>query len=163
MKNLNNKSAELDDVDEKLINALSENARISMRDLARLVGMSAPSVAERVRRLEDIGVIRAFTVDLNPKALGYSLQAIVRIKPLPGQLHRVERAIQDLKECIECDKVTGEDCFVARLCVRDIGGLDDLLDTLSPHAETNTSIVKASPVLRRLPPLRQREGGSITR
>lgn len=153
MKRLRNEIYSLDDVDAKLIEALGANARISMRDLAELVGMSAPSVAERVRRLEDVGVIRGFIVDLDAKALGYNLEAIVRIKPLPGQLHIVEQLIQAMPECIECDKVTGEDCFIARLCLQSIDRLDGLLDRLSERAETNTSIIKASPVPRRLPPL----------
>ncbi len=90
-------------------------------------------------------------VDLN--ALGYRFQELVRIKPLPGMLHKVERMIQALPECIECDKVTGEDCFVMRLVVRSIDQLDTLLDGLSDYAQSNTSIVKSSPVTRRLPPL----------
>ncbi|WP_322095971.1 Lrp/AsnC family transcriptional regulator [Pelagibius litoralis] len=153
MKSLQNKGVALDGVDEKLIAALIKNARSSMRDLAALVGMSAPSVTERVRRLEDIGVIRGFTLDLDPQALGYALQAIVRIKPLPGQLKKVETLIQTIPECMECDKVTGEDCFIARFCVPEIGSLDGLLEGLEARAETNTAIIKTSPVPRRLPPL----------
>lgn len=156
MKRLPTIEVELDTVDEVLIGALCDNARVSMRDLAQRVGMSAPSVAERVRRLEDVGVIRGFTLDLDTRALGYSLQAIVRIKPLPGQLAKVEEIIARIPECIECDKVTGEDCFVARFCLRGIDSLDGLLDRLEQRAETNTAIVKATPVPRRLPPLAAR-------
>ncbi len=153
MKTLQMKGAALDTVDVALIEALTDNARLSMRDLAGRVGMSAPSVTERVRRLEDVGVLRGFTVDLDSKALGYGLQAIVRIKPLPGQLHKVEELIRKIPQCVECDKVTGEDCFIARLCVADIDSLDGLLDAVADRAETNTAIVKATPVPRRLPPL----------
>lgn len=124
-----------------------------MRDLAALVGMSAPGIKDRLRRLEDIGAIRSYTVSLDPKALGYALQAIVRIKPLPGQLHRVEQIVRAMPECTECEKVTGEDCFIARLCLRSIDHLDPLLAPLSERAETNSSIVKATTVARRNPPL----------
>lgn len=143
----------VDAVDRKLIEALNANARRSMRDLAGLVGMSAPSVADRVRRLEDHGPLRGYTVDLDIKAMGYPLQALVRVKPLPGQLHLVERMIQEMPECVECDKVTGEDCYILRLCLRSIDQLDPMLDRLHDKAETNTSIVKSSPVPRRAPPL----------
>ena len=142
-----------DPIDKKLIDALNANARRSMRDLARLVGLSAPSVGDRVRRLEDLGLLRGYTVDLDHRVMGYPLQALVRVKPLPGQLHMVERIIQEIPECVECDKVTGDDCYILRLCLRSIGQLDRLLDRLHDKAETNTSIVKSSPVPRRAPPL----------
>lgn len=145
-----------DAVDRALIDALTANARRSMRDLAKLVGMSAPSVADRVRRLEDLGLLRGYTVELDLKVMGYPLQALVRVKPLPGQLHLVERMIQEMPECVECDKVTGEDCYILRLCLRSIEQLDPVLDALHDKAETNTSIVKSSPVPRRAPPLLER-------
>ncbi|MFK8034913.1 MAG: Lrp/AsnC family transcriptional regulator [Hyphomicrobiales bacterium] len=147
------KGRALDEIDAEIIDALIENARISMRDLAELVGMSAPGIKDRLRRLEDIGAIGGYTVKLDPKNMGYALQAIVQVKPLPGQLHRVEKIIQDMPECTECDKVTGEDCFIVRLCLRSIDDLDPLLAPLSDRAETNSSIVKATTVVRRNPPL----------
>jgi Lrp/AsnC family transcriptional regulator, leucine-responsive regulatory protein len=140
-------------LDAMLIEMLAGNVRIAMSDLARAVGLSAPSAAERVRKLEEAGVIRGFTVALDAKALGYALEAIVRIKPLPGQLHHVEKMIQKESRFVSCDKVTGDDCFIARLCLISIEELDTVLDALHERAETNTAIVKSSPVLRRMPPL----------
>ena len=121
--------------------------------LSGKVGLSSPSTAERLKRLEEKGVIQGYGARINLAALGYSLQALVRVKPLPGMLHKVEKMIQALPECIECDKVTGEDCFVMRLVVRSIDQLDVVLDGLADYAQSNTSIVKSSPVSRRLPPL----------
>lgn len=72
---------------------------------------------------------------------------------MPGMLHIVERLIQDTPEIVECDKVTGDDCFIAKLFVRDMAQLDTILDRIAEKAQTNTSIVKSSPVKRRLPPL----------
>jgi Lrp/AsnC family transcriptional regulator, leucine-responsive regulatory protein len=143
----------LDAVDAMLIEMLAGNARIAMSDLARAVGLSAPSATERVRKLEEAGVICGFTVALDAKALGYALEAIVRIKPLPGQLHHVEKMIQEETRFVSCDKVTGDDCFIARLYLISIEELDTVLDALHERAETNTAIVKSSPVLRRMPPL----------
>lgn len=143
----------LDDVDRRLVEALSADARLSLKELAGIVGLSSPSTSERLKRLEDRGVIKAFTVELSPAALGYTLQAIVRVRPLPGKLHVVERLIAAMPEVVECDKVTGEDCYIARLHVRSIGELDTLLDRIADKAETNTSIVKSQPVGRRNPPL----------
>ncbi|MHC6226588.1 Lrp/AsnC family transcriptional regulator [Pseudomonas sp. X10] len=142
-----------DDIDQLLINALMEDSRRSLKALAQLSGLSAPSVSERLRRLEERGVLRGYTVDIDPRCFGYQLQAIVRIRPLPGQLQEVERQIIAIPEFTECDKVTGEDCFIARLHVRTMEQLDSLLDKLNVHAETNTAIIKKTSVRRRLPPM----------
>lgn len=143
----------IDEIDRHIIEALSQDARLSIKELAQRVALSSPSVSERLKRLEERGVIRGFTLDLDAKALGYSLQAIVRIKPLPGKLHIVQKLIEDIPQITECDKVTGDDCFVARLQLRSIEQLDGILDQIADKAETSTAIVKAQPVKRRLPPL----------
>lgn len=140
-----------DDADTEILRLLTGNARMSMSDLAREVGMSAPSTSDRVRRLEAAGVIRGYTIDIDLGSLGFEITAVVRIKPRSGQLHMVEKFLRDEPRFVSCDKVTGEDCFVARLCLRSITELDALLDPLHQRAETNTSIVTASPVLRRMP------------
>lgn len=152
-KNLKIKSQVLDETDQALIALLAENARMSTAELARSVGLSAPSVAERLRRLEEDGLIKGYTVEIDPKALGYTLTAIVRIRPLPGQLHTVEKLLVESPEVVECDKVTGDDCYVARYLLRSIDELDPILDKIAQRAQTSTSIVKASPVKRRLPPI----------
>jgi Lrp/AsnC family leucine-responsive transcriptional regulator len=144
----------LDDLDARIVGILAGDARISLKRLAECVNLSAPSVAERLRRLEDRGVIRAFTIDVDPKALGYTLQAIVRIRPLPGEFLAVQKLIEAIPEFAECDKVTGEDCFVARLHIRSIEQLDQVLDHIADKAETSTAIVKSQLIRRRLPPLK---------
>ncbi|SMG01028.1 Lrp/AsnC family transcriptional regulator [Burkholderia singularis] len=143
----------LDALDRELLRALADDARLSVSELARRIGLSAPSTAERLRRLDAQGVITRFTVELDPRALGYTLQAIVRVKPLPGQLHLVEELLRRIPEFVECDKVTGDDCFVCRLYLRSIEQLDEILAKVTERAETSTAIVKSTPVARRLPPL----------
>ena len=145
------KLAELDDIDRRIVKILVGDARISLKELAAQVKLSSPSVAERLRRLEERGAIRAFTVDVDPRALGYELQAIVRIRPLPGKMLAVQKLISEIGEFSECDKVTGEDCFIGRLHLRSIEHLDRILDRIADKAETNTAIVKAQPIKRRLP------------
>ncbi|MBN3854240.1 Lrp/AsnC family transcriptional regulator [Paraburkholderia sp. Ac-20340] len=145
--------AALDDIDRALLAALAEDARASVSELARQIGLSAPSTSERMRRLEAQGVIGGYTVRIDPRALGYTLQAIVRVKPLPGQLHLVEAMLRRIPEFIECDKVTGDDCFIARVYLHSIEQLDDILNKVTERAETSSAIVKSTPVPRRLPPL----------
>ena len=142
---------DLDDTDRQILLHLQANGRVSMSDLAKSVGMSAPSVKDRVRRLEDRRIIRKFTVELDMAALGFSLEAIVRIKPRPGSLHVVEKMIMEEARFTACDKVTGDDCFIARLALKSIQELDRLLDPFHEKAETNTALVKSSPISNRSP------------
>ena len=143
----------LDEIDRHILTCLVEDARMSLKVLSGRIGLTSPSTAERLKRLEERGVIQGYRARVNLAALGYTLQALVRVRPLPGLLHKVDKYIQAMPECIESDKVTGEDCFVIRLVVRSIEQLDVLLDGLEEHAQCNTSIVKSSPVKRRLPPM----------
>lgn len=153
MKYLQRQNSPLDPVDAEMLTALEANARLTISDLARRVGLSAPSVSERVRRLESTGVIRGFTLDIDTAALGYQIRALVRIRPLPGKLHLVEKLIEEIPQVIECDKITGDDPFLARLVVRSIEELDAVLEGLSDHATTSTAVIKSTSVPRRLPPL----------
>ena len=141
----------VDAIDRKLLDALIENSRTSNAELARLVGLSAPSVAERIKQLEEAGIIEGYTATINPGALGLPLAAWLRIRPIPGELHRVAQILRDLPEIVECDRITGEDCFIARAHVRSVADLETLIDELISYAMTNTSIIQSSPVKHRLP------------
>jgi Lrp/AsnC family leucine-responsive transcriptional regulator len=143
--------ASLDAVDQQLIAALTDNARISLADLGRLLGMSPQSAADRLRRLEDVGVIQGFTARLDPVALGLFVGAYIRVRPAMGELARVASLLKDIPEIIECDRITGEDCFIAKVFVQRIEDLERVIDRLIPYAQTNTSIIQSSPVLRRSP------------
>ena len=125
-----------------------------MTELARRVRMSPPSVTERVRRLEDAGIISGYQAQIKPEALGYTVTAYIRIRPTAGQLPKVAKLLPSIKEIVTCDRVTGEDCFIAKAHLLDIAALEVLIDKLMPYAQTTTSIVQSSPVARRLPPLR---------
>lgn len=151
MKRLRYENGALDVVDLKLLEALVADGRISVADLARLVGLSPPSVSERIRRLEEVGVIEGYTAKINFTALGLPIAAWLRVRPVPGELRRVVDILREMPEVVECDRVTGEDCFVARVHVASIEELERLIDRIIPHATTNTSIIQSSPVERRAP------------
>lgn len=161
MKRLRFQTGSLDGVDAAILRALAEDARIGMADLAREVGLSAPSVTERVRRLEEAGVIKGYEAVIDPAALGRSLAALVRIRPMPGLLAKVADVLRGLGAVVECDRVTGEDCFVAKAHVRDVAELEGLIDKIIPYAMTTTSIIQSSPVKRRPPPLDGERVGSF--
>lgn len=142
----------LDDLDRAILAALTRDARISWKELAEDAGVSAPTIRERVQRLQDRGVIQGFTLEISASALGYSLEAVVRFRPFPGKKHLLQAQIETTARIVQCDKVTGEDGFVARILLKDIGELDPLLESFGRLASTHTSIIKSSPVRMRPPP-----------
>ena len=153
MKRLRFQNGPLDAVDAAILRALATDARMTMSDLARAVGLSPPSVTERVRRLEEAGVIRGYRIEVDPAALGLPLAAYIRVRPIPGHLHKVAEVLLGLGAIVECDRVTGEDCFIAKAHVASVAELEALIDEIVPYAMTNTSIIQSSPVKRRLLPL----------
>ena len=155
MKRLRYENGALDATDARILDALVKDARVSIADLARSVGLSPPSVSERIKRLEEVGVIEGYTLTINPKALGLPIAAWLRIRPIPGQLQMVVEILRGLPEIVECDRITGEDCFIARAHVQSVEELEKLIDRVIPYAMTNTSIIQSSPVKRRLPIFRR--------
>jgi Lrp/AsnC family leucine-responsive transcriptional regulator len=155
VKRLRYENGALDATDARILDALVKDARVSIADLARSVGLSPPSVSERIKRLEEVGVIEGYTLTINPKALGLPIAAWLRIRPIPGQLQMVVEILRGLPEIVECDRITGEDCFIARAHVQSVEELEKLIDRVIPYAMTNTSIIQSSPVKRRLPIFRR--------
>ncbi len=145
--------AQFDDRDRRILALLARDGRQSLREIGGAVGLSAPAVRDRILRLMEGGVITGFTVDINPRALGYTLEAVVRIEPLPGKLARVRQTLEETPEVTECLGITGDDCFIARLLLREMSDLDRLLGPLHDMARTSTSLVKTTPIARRLPPI----------
>lgn len=147
-------SKELDRTDRRIIKILESHGRTSLAEIGKEVGLTGPAVGERLRGLQEHGFIAGFGARLDLRQFGYMIQALVRIKPRSGQLHTVENMIREEPRFIACDRVTGDDCYVARLLLKDVAELDDILLPFHDRAETNTSIVKSFVFENRLPPLR---------
>jgi Lrp/AsnC family transcriptional regulator, leucine-responsive regulatory protein len=143
----------LDDINRRLLEELQRDGRVAFAELGRRVGLSAPAVAERVGRLEREGVITGYHADVDPRAIGYTLAAVVRIRPFARQIHKIPEIAAQTPEIVECERITGEDCFLLRLHVREMEDLEPVLDRFTPYGQTTTSIVHSAPVGRRALPL----------
>ena len=143
----------MDKVDKQILRSLAANSRMSLKALAGKVGLAAPSTSDRLKRLEERGQIKGYTIEVDLQRLGYGVVAVVRINPQPGKLRMVERLIMANSAIIECDKVTGEDCFFVRVCLKSLEDIDAVLEQFHDHAHTVTSIVKSQLIRRRLPSL----------
>ena len=136
----------MDETNRRLLAELQGEARLSLAELGRRVGLSAPAVAERLQRLERDGVIRGYRADIDPRALGLELSAVIRIRPAPRQLQKVAELARDTPEIVECHRITGEDCFIMRAHLRDVAHLEEVIDRFVVFGQTTTSIVQSSPV-----------------
>jgi Lrp/AsnC family leucine-responsive transcriptional regulator len=135
----------LDDIDLRIIAVLQADARVRVAELGRRVGLSPPAVAERMRRLEESAVV-TFRAEVNPRALGYTLSAIVRVSPVSGHVHAIPDIARQTPEITECYRITGEDCYFMRLSLRSIDDLEPILDRFVAHGRTTTSFVHSAPV-----------------
>ena len=108
-------------------------------------------VVEEKRLEVEAGVIEGYTVRINPEAIGLPLAAILRIRPMPGELNRVADILTGIPEITACDRVTGDDCFIAKAQVPSVADLESLIDGLLPYASTNTCVVVSTLVTQRLP------------
>ena len=143
----------IDKIDLAIVAALSENGRMKICQLAEQIGMSSPSVSERMLKLEDAGAILGYTAIIDPKVFGLNTAAHLRIRPLPGQLKRVEQMLKDTPQLVGANRVTGEDCFEGEIMVRDEQELQAVVDQLELVAVTDAAIILSSTVPRRLPRL----------
>ncbi|NDL60478.1 Lrp/AsnC family transcriptional regulator [Phytoactinopolyspora mesophila] len=141
----------LDEPNRRILDALSAEPRITVSELARRIGMSAPAVRERVARLEEGGVIRGYRLDVDPAAIGLPVSAWVRIKPGPGQLAKIAEVAERLPEVSECHRISGEDCFLLKIHVPEIEALEQILDQFLLYGQTTSSFVVSTPVRPRAP------------
>jgi Lrp/AsnC family leucine-responsive transcriptional regulator len=136
----------LDETNRRLLHELQLNARLTIAELGRRIGLSSPAVAERLSRLEQAGAITGYHAAVDPRALGYHLTAVVRVRPAPGQLQNVAELARQTPEVTECHRITGEDCYIMRAHVRDVTHLEEVIDHFVVLGQTTTSIVQSSPV-----------------
>ncbi|MEM1274384.1 MAG: Lrp/AsnC family transcriptional regulator [Pseudomonadota bacterium] len=140
----------LDAIDAKILQELCVDARLPRAELSRRVGLSAPSVADRVRRLEDVGIITGYGARIDPSRLGYGLTIVIRARPMPGEMKNMIDAIRETPQIVSCDRVSGEDCFLARAHVRSVAEMEQVIDRIVPFGATNSSIVQSTPIAERL-------------
>ena len=148
-----NENQLLDEINRRLLQELQSDARVSMAELGRRINLSAPAVAERIQRLEGAGVITGYRAEVDPKAIGFPIAAVVRIRPTTRQLQKIPELAREMPEVVDCYRITGEDCFFVKLHLRSMDDLEEILDRFIVLGQTTTSIVHSTPVAGRPLPL----------
>lgn len=140
----------LDETGWRILQALQENARLSFSELGLRVGLSSPAVAERVRRLEDVGIIKGYRAEIDTTKVGYPITAIIRMQAQGDRCTRISTFVRDIPEVLECYRVTGSDCLIMKVMVSCVEHLEALIDRLSVHGPLTTSIVLSTPLTKRI-------------
>lgn len=148
----------IDDTNRRILIELQQNARVTVAELGRRIGLSSPAVTERLQRLEQSGTIIGYRAELDPAAIGLPLTAVIRIRPGSRQIQKVADIARETPEVTECIRITGEDCYLMRAHLRDVQHLEEVIDRFTPFGQTTTSIMQSSPVPPR--PIAIDEGGS---
>lgn len=138
----------LDSTGWKILRMLQDNARLSFAEVGRQVGLSLPAVSERVRRMEDVGIIRGYRADVDPAKIGLPLTVFIRLTTSPHHYPKVRSLVQERSGILECHHVTGSDSFILKAVAGSMGELEELLGELSFCGQTVTSIVLSSMPVR---------------
>ncbi len=142
-------NAELDGTGWHILEELQQNGRLSFAELGRRVGLTLPAAAERVRKMEDAGIISGFRAEVNPAKIGLPIAAFIRISVVGDVFVRIAKAVRDMPEVLECHRGTGADSFTLKVAVESVQHLERLIDKLTPFGTTSTSIVLSTLVKHR--------------
>ncbi len=136
----------VDDTNWKILKHLQENARISMSDLSKQVGLSAPAVVERIKKMEDLGIIRGYYTQLSYIKTGHQLKAIITLKVFMGRLKPFLEKVTEFNEIINCFRITGNENIIMEVVLRNQKHLETFIDQLISYGETKTHIVLSNKV-----------------
>ena len=139
---------DLDKKDRLIIKALQQDARQSLASLGKRIGLSQPAVSERVRKLEDAGVIRGYSARIDLPAIGLRLQAVVRVRTTLEHLQWYVALFHTMPEVLDVVRVTGDDCFVVRCAFAEPEDLQRVVDALAAHGSVTTAVVLSHPVAK---------------
>ncbi|MDB4837171.1 Lrp/AsnC family transcriptional regulator [Marinomonas sp.] len=141
----------MDKINFKLLKALEENARLTYAELGKIVHLSAPAVAERVRKLEEVGVITGYSAKINLEKLGIPITALVECQVYRTKEREFKNLVVGLDEVVDCYNLTGPYAFILKVAVRTMSQLDELLERLIDLSDTNTMMIMSTPVHREMP------------
>ena len=136
----------LDQKDRQILEALQADARQSLAALGKRIGLSQPAMSERVKKLEEAGVIEGYGARVNLRALGVGLEAIIRVETDHTGVRKYLALFEKMPEVLQADRVTGEDCFYVRCAIAQPQDLERVVDALAAHGAVKTSLVLSTPV-----------------
>lgn len=136
----------IDSLNWSILECLQQNARISFSEIGRKIGLTSPAVAERVKKMEDAGIITAYRTKIAHREAGYQLKAIITLRAFTGRLKAFLETVRSFKEVVNCYRITGNENIIMEVNLKDQAHLEKLIDKLITYGETRTHIVLSNVV-----------------
>lgn len=134
----------IDKINWQILEVLQENARLSFAEIGRKVGLTSPAVAERVKKMEDLGIIKGYKVQVSYHKTGHQLKAVITLRAFMGRLKPFLEKVKDFKEVINCYRITGNENIIMEVVLYDQAHLEEFIDKLITYGETKTHIILSS-------------------
>ncbi|GGZ77103.1 Lrp/AsnC family transcriptional regulator [Algibacter mikhailovii] len=131
----------VDRLNEKILKCLQQSARLSNAEIGRQVGISSPAVSERIKKMEDLGIIEAYKTIVSPFEIGYQLKAIITLRAFMGKLKPFLEKVKTYDEVINCYRITGDENIVMEVVLKNHKHLETFIDQLISYGESKTQIV----------------------
>ncbi|MGC6430895.1 MAG: Lrp/AsnC family transcriptional regulator [Jejuia sp.] len=131
----------IDTLNHKILKCLQENARQSNAEIGRQVGISSPAVSERIKKMEDMGIIEGYKALVSPFEIGYQLKAIITLRAFMGKLKPFLEKVRSFDEVVNCYRITGDENIVMEVVLKDNKHLERFIDNLIVYGESKTQIV----------------------
>lgn len=131
----------IDEIDKEILNVLKNDSRLSMREIAKRIHLSAPSVAERVKKLESVGIIKNYSIELDYEKLGYGIECFVEVTLRYGDYNKFKQFIADYPTAEFCYRIAGSACYIVKLRLRHLSDVEEFINAITSYAGTVTHIV----------------------
>jgi Lrp/AsnC family transcriptional regulator, leucine-responsive regulatory protein len=151
IKHMTGEIKQLDSTGRKILSLLQQQARLPFSQIGQQIGLSGPAVAERVRRMEEDGLIKGYHAEIDPDAAGLPIRAFIRLQTSPERYPRLIKTLEEIPEVLEANHVTGEDAFYLRVAAESMEALEQVIGRLSPFGSTSTAMILSTPINRGLP------------
>lgn len=139
-------NTKIDDLNWKILHCIQQNARETFADIGRKVGLTPPAVAERIKKMEDLGIIEGYNAKISHAKTGYQLKAIITLRAFMGKLKPFLQTVKSFKEVINCYRITGNENIIMEVVLKDQFHLENFIDRLIQYGETRTHIVLSNVV-----------------
>ena len=144
----------IDELNWKILSSLQSNSRESFSSIGRKIGLTSPAVAERVKKMEDTGILEGYLAKVSHNKVGYQLKAIITLKAFMGKLKPFLEKVKTMDEVVNCYRITGNENIIMEVVLRDQFHLEKFIDMLIQYGETRTNIILSdvisdAPITRR--------------
>lgn len=141
----------MDEIDASIIEILQGEGRITMKELGHRVGLTSPAAIERVKKLEENGIIKGYYAEIDLKKVGLPIEAVILVTTEHNNCRKFADFAQAHPNIMVCHRITGDACYLIKVAVADMDGLEKIINDVNTYGRTQTYIILSSPVAGKRP------------